>query len=186
MYNIHAKKVGDWRRVGRVYNNLNRILHSSTEIWARRVGLEGLKIVKGHIKNQDLNWSPLSARWVAYKKSKSVRGAYANKIWYFRGNFMRSLGYEIQRVPNRSGTPIVNAVFIGVMGSPIGYSGKSVSDYARYNEYSVKTPSGTVGRPLFTPSTKELKNAIQTKEWLQPHVIYHRQIQAYANARGYF
>ena len=64
---MSLKMTGDWKKAGVVLQNLAVRLYPAFELQLQSDGEFVLEKLKGHIDNQDLDWSPLSDRTIALK-----------------------------------------------------------------------------------------------------------------------
>lgn len=132
---------GDWRRVQMALNNLPRIVMSSATWGQREVAEKLVKIVKGHINNQDLGWS---AR-VDTTNSNDPR------ILVDYGDYYGAIkAYSDKGI-----------YYAGVKRDAFNREGTRIADYAVVHEYGW----GSIPkRPLWAPSFKEMGGSRGIKE----------------------
>mgnify|MGYP001068204888 CR=1 FL=1 len=68
---ISFELFGDWDKALRTFSKLGPVVKESSLAAQLKVGKEIVKIVKGHLRNQDLGWAKLDA---IYAKRKSAAG----------------------------------------------------------------------------------------------------------------
>lgn len=129
---INLRLTGNWIGARNGLASLPLILHSSS-MWGQRKAAEKLvKIVKGHINNQDLNWAPLSSSTNSGDPRILVdTQAYLNSIKAWRQNYVYNVGVPL---------------------SAYNHRGISISEIATRHEYGFGVPQ----RPLWIPSVQEL------------------------------
>lgn len=132
---------GDWRRVQIALTNLPRMVMTSAAWGQRNVAEKLVKIVKGHINNQDLGWSPR----VSTTNSNDPR------ILVDYGDYYGAIkAYSDKGI-----------YYAGVKRDAFNRSGTRIADYAVVHEYGWES---IPRRPLWGPSFKELGGSKGIKE----------------------
>lgn len=135
---VEFKKIGDWKKVQRHIDKLNLNLSSSITWGERKVGERLVKIVKGHLRNQDLSWDPLSTETVWKKKGDA-------RILIWTNAYLDGI-----KTWQESGKR-----FIGVKkGTTHPITGEEVSKIAQIHEF--KSYNGGPFRALWGPSLEEI------------------------------
>lgn len=135
--NIILTPIGDWAGVESRLRRLPVDLKSSAA-WGQRKAAEKLvKIVKGHIDNQDLGWAPLKNPESSGDPRVLVDyGTYRDNIKTWQKN---------------------NTRYVGVKKDVINHRGERVWMVAALHEF--KSYHGGPYRALWTPSVKEMGEA---------------------------
>lgn len=84
---VEFKLFGQWDETIRVLNKLSPTVKQCSLIAQMKICLQICKMVKNHLKNQDLNWEPLSGEYAKRKEEAGLEGgtliaygAYYNNI----------------------------------------------------------------------------------------------------------
>jgi hypothetical protein len=133
---------GDWAGVTAELNRLPATLKSSALYGQRKAAEKLLKIVKGHIDNQDLNWAPL----IRPDLSNDPRILVDNET--YRNN-IKTWQVGGQR-------------FVGVKRDVINTRGQFVWMVAALHEF--KSYNGGPFRGLWTPSVEEMGGAAGVRD----------------------
>lgn len=141
---------GDWNRAGLYLRNLAVKLHPAFEGKLYEDGQLVLEKMRGHIDNQDLNWTPLSKRTIALKGG--------SEVIYIETGKLRD-GLTVRRIKS---TVKGSTLFIGA--SPWKkHDGIKMSDLMIWLEYGTdKIPP----RPLVQPTVDEVKELLKN-HWVE-------------------
>ena len=143
MSNLKLTKTGDWAKVKHVLGYNFPRLAPYVQGKMDEYGNLALEIIKGHINNQSLPWTPLS------KDTVRIKGH--GDIYVETGTL--SNGLEIKKFGVGG-----NEVFIGFSDGIKHESGLSFATLMIYNEYgTVNSPA----RPLIRPSFEETKKLVR-------------------------
>lgn len=136
---------GDWNRAGLYLRNLAVKLRPAFEGKLYEDGQLVLEKMRGHIDNQDLNWTPLSKRTIALKGG--------SEVIYIETGKLRD-GLTVRRIKS---TVKGSTLFIGA--SPWKKHGDiKMSDLMIWLEYGTdKIPP----RPLVQPTVDEVKELLK-------------------------
>lgn len=136
---------GDWNRAGLYLRNLAVKLRPAFEGKLYEDGQLVLEKMRGHIDNQDLNWTPLSKRTIALKGG--------SEVIYIETGKLRD-GLTVRRIKS---TVKGSTLFIGA--SPWKkHDGIKMSDLMIWLEYGTdKIPP----RPLVQPTVDEVKELLK-------------------------
>lgn len=136
---------GDWNRAGLYLRNLAVKLRPAFEGKLYEDGQLVLEKMRGHIDNQDLNWTPLSKRTIALKGG--------SEVIYIETGKLRD-GLTVRRIKS---TVKGSTLFIGA--SPWKKHGDiKMSDLMIWLEYGTdKIPP----RPLVQPTIDEVKELLK-------------------------
>lgn len=141
---------GDWNRAGLYLRNLAVKLRPAFEGKLYEDGQLVLEKMRGHIDNQDLNWTPLSKRTIALKGG--------SEVIYIETGKLRD-GLTVRRIKS---TVKGSTLFIGA--SPWKRHGDiKMSDLMIWLEYGTdKIPP----RPLVQPTIDEVKELLKN-HWVE-------------------
>lgn len=142
-----VKKFGDWAKAGVILTELTTKLKPALEARLQENGELVLKTLRGHIEDQDLEWTPLKPRTIQLKSGE--------KVYIETGWLKDNLGIRKIKSSKDSTT-----IFIGA--SPWKKhkpSGLKFSDLMIYLEYG--TTNGVPARPLIRPTMEELKGELK-------------------------
>lgn len=141
---------GDWNRAGLYLRNLAVKLRPAFEGKLYEDGQLVLEKMRGHIDNQDLNWTPLSKRTIALKGG--------SEVIYIETGKLRD-GLTVRRIKS---TVKGSTLFIGA--SPWKkHDGIKMSDLMIWLEYGTdKIPP----RPLVQPTIDEVKELLKN-HWVE-------------------
>lgn len=141
---------GDWNRAGLYLRNLAVKLRPAFEGKLYEDGQLVLEKMRGHIDNQDLNWTPLSERTIALKGG--------SEVIYIETGKLRD-GLTVRRIKS---TVKGSTLFIGA--SPWKKHGDiKMSDLMIWLEYGTdKIPP----RPLVQPTIDEVKELLKN-HWVE-------------------
>ena len=150
MSNMKLTKTGDWAKVRHVLGyGLPRLApHLLGKM--DEYGNVALEVIRGHIRNQSLPWTPLSAETVRIKGHDDI---------YVETGLLSS-GLEVKKMGVGG-----NEIFIGFSEGKAHESGLSFAQLMIFNEYgTVNAPA----RPLIRPSFEEVKKLV--KKDLKPAI----------------
>lgn len=144
---FELKLTGDWNRAGLYFQNLAVKLYPAFEAKIWEDGQFVLERMRGHIDNQDLNWTPLSPRTIELKGGDDTI--------YVETGYLRD-GLSVRRIKSKAKG---STIFIGA--SPWKKhkpSGLKMSDLLIMLEYGTdKIPP----RPLVQPTIEEVQEILQ-------------------------
>lgn len=150
MGNLSLRMTGDWKRAGITLKNLAVKLYPAFSAKIYEDGEMVLERMKGHIYNQDLNWTPLSENTVRIKGGDTT-------IMIDTGTLVD--GLTVRRIKS---SVKGSTIFVGA--SPWkthGPSGMKMSEIMIWLEYGTdKLPP----RPLMQPTMEEVEHLLQ-KGW---------------------
>ncbi len=139
---IEIREFGDWEATERRLRRLGYDIHEGGEAVQKKIVNSIKKIVKGHLRNQDIPyWDPLNPEYAKKRKKKYGGGG---KILYRTGAYYRAIGtYKYQ------GNWVV-----GVKRSETYSNGQSIADIGIIHETRSTLPDRPF-RPLWVPSIYE-------------------------------
>lgn len=135
-------------------NDLEMVIKIKLHAAMLRIGIQLERCAVLHINSQDLNWAPLTARWLAYKKRKG----YALPVYTMTTSYLQNITHHY--------TPDEFKMEVGVMRSAMWInpvSGKiqplyHIADALEYGYDSKNIPA----RPLWRPVLEENRRSVQT------------------------
>jgi len=137
---LHKK--GDWKKAKNVTEKVTLLIEESCVVCAQRLALQGEKIAKEHIQNQDLGWTPLKPATIANK----VRKGYSELIYVATSTYFQSI----------TGWNEGTTALIGVRRGTLTDTGGDLGIVAATLEFG--SPSHNVPeRPLWRPTGTELE-----------------------------
>ena len=149
MSDLSLQLTGDWNRAGLYMKNLAVKLKPAFEAQLWEDGQFVLETMKGHIDNQDLNWTPLSERTVELKGGDTT-------IYVETGQLKD--GLIVRRVKS---SVKGSTLFIGASPWKHHEGGMKMSDLMIWLEYGTdKIPP----RPLVQPTIEEVEDILK-KHW---------------------
>ena len=135
---VKMKLEGNWQSINSMIGQLNPNIRAAYILAQREMAEKLLKIVKGHIYNQDLGWVPLSPSTIKNKDGN-------DRAYIDTGLFLKSI-----KIMTRG-----TRISVGIPNNLQSRDGVYLSDIASIMEYG----AGNVpARPLWEPSRKELTN----------------------------
>jgi hypothetical protein len=139
---------GDWMKIQASLKKIDsdRVVEKS-EKQMGAIGRELTRKLKSHIRNQDLDWAPLS--------SASIKKKGFDQIYVDRGDYLRSITYD---VTVENGT-----IKLNVYPEGDHYSGLSMQELADYLEYGT---AKIRARPLWRPVFSEIESMRSTRSLL--------------------
>lgn len=161
---INFKPFGRWDQTMRVIHNLKPAIKAASLAAQMSVCREISRRVKGHLKNQDLSWRPLSPRYLAQKEKKG----YDERILLASGSYYHAI--EVFTKGNQK------IAFVGVKRGVYGKTLKGkksrmqIADIAAIHEFSYNAKRR---RPLWNPTIRELGGAKGIKK-LYEHYFYNQ------------
>lgn len=136
---IRIKTIGPWQRELRKMRMLAPDIHASAMWGQKKAALRLVKIVKGHLINQDLKeWPPLAPSTIRKKSDWRMlidSETYLNNIKAFRKGYI---------------------YYAGVKRGVTEPNGIETARVAAIHEFRGLTSSGGPPRPLWVPSIKEM------------------------------
>ena len=139
---IRISMVGDWRGEMRKMRRLAPDIYVSAMWGQEKAAKKLVKIVKDHLMNQDLKWTPLSARTIKRKKGNTRMlldsETYYNNIKAFRKGYI---------------------YYAGVKRGVTQPNGIETARVAAIHEFRSLATKGSPRRPLWTPSIAEMGGA---------------------------
>ena len=146
MSDLSLQLTGDWNRAGLYMKNLAVKLKPAFEAQLWEDGQFVLETMKGHIDNQDLNWTPLSERTVELKGGDTT-------IYVETGQLKD--GLIVRRVKS---SVKGSTLFIGASPWKTHEGGMKMSELMIWLEYGTdKIPP----RPLVQPTIEEVKDILK-------------------------
>lgn len=137
---------GDWNRAGLYMKNLAVKLKPAFQAQLYEDGEFVLEVMKDHIRDQDLNWTPLAQRTVELKGGDTT-------IYVETGQLMD--GLTVRRIKSSTKG---STVFIGASPWKRHEGGMKMSDLLIWLEYGTdKIPP----RPLVQPTIEEVKDLLK-------------------------
>lgn len=140
---------GDWAKAGVVLRKLSTKLQPFMKAKLDESGKLVLETIKGHINDQDLDWTPLADATIERK---------GNDLVYYETGTLKD-GLSVRKIKSAKDNI---TIFIGA--SPWKRhkpSGLKLSDLVIYLEYGTEV---VPPRPLIQPSFEEVKDKIM-KDW---------------------
>lgn len=147
MSNVSLTLTGDWNRAGVYLKNLAVKLKPAFEAQLYEDGQFVLEKMRGHIDNQDLNWTPLAERTIELKGGDDTI--------YVETGALRD-GLVVRRIKS---TTKGSTIFVGASPWKRHEGGMKMSDLLIWLEYGTdKIPP----RPLVQPTIEEVENILKT------------------------
>ena len=141
---------GDWNKAGLYMKNLGIKLKPAFEAQLYEDGQFVLEIMKEHIDNQDLNWTPLAKRTVELKGGDTTI--------YVETGQLRD-GLTVRRIKSKVKG---STIFIGASPWKRHKDGMKMSDLLIWLEYGTdKIPP----RPLVQPTIEEVEDLLK-EHWV--------------------
>ncbi len=142
---IEFKKFGEWGLTEKKLRKLDSVIKASLNYGEKKAAEMLLKVVKGHLTNQDLPWQPLADSTIWKKKGDA-------RILIFTETYLNNI-----KTWKNGGTR-----YIGVKkGVTHPKTGEEISDIANIHEWL--SYNGGPFRALWGPSLKEVGNGIGVK-----------------------
>ena len=95
---VTVKPFGNWAGARNMTSTLDKSIKRSIRAAEEKIAKKLIKIVKGHIMNQDLPWEKLTARTVANKKGNSLiyldKRIYINSISFWQEGYSVNIGIK--------------------------------------------------------------------------------------------
>lgn len=149
------EKVGDWDKVHKLMNNLDKNLKKAQQIALMRWGLLAERIATQHIASQDLGWTPLDSKTL----SKKVAQGYSENILVQSSTYFRNITSYVEG----------DTAYAGVKREVSYSNGVDVANIAAVHEFGTEhIPE----RPLWQPTLKEVQEAIGSDKRLNPATIF--------------
>jgi len=160
---LQFKLFGQWDETIRTLNKLSPTVKECSLIAQTKICNEICKKVKGHLKNQDLNWEPLTDKYMKRKEEEGLSG----DILMAWGNYYNNI--QVWTVGNQ------HFVYVGVKRGIYtkDVRGKrsriDVATIAMVHEFSsgIKLPR----RPLWNPTIAEMGGALGLKKLYVKHLV---------------
>lgn len=144
---LSLQMTGDWNKAGLHLQNLAVKLKPAFEAQLWEDGQMTLKVMQGHIDNQDLSWTPLAERTVELKGGDTT-------IYVETGELRN--GLSVRRIKS---SVKGSTIFVGASPWKRHSGGMRLSDLMIWLEVGTdKMPP----RPLIEPSIEEVKDIIQS------------------------
>ncbi len=149
MSDMSLTLTGDWNRAGAYMRNLAVSLKPAFEAQLWEDGQLVLKTMRGHIDNQDLNWTPLAERTVELKGGDDT-------IYVETGELKN--GLTVRRIKSSTKG---STIFVGASPWKRHKGGMKMSELMLWLEVGTdKIPP----RPLIEPTIKEVEDLLK-KNW---------------------
>ena len=144
---LSLQMTGDWNKAGLHLQNLAVKLKPAFEAQLWEDGQMTLKVIQGHIDNQDLSWTPLAERTVELKGGDTT-------IYVETGELRN--GLSVRRIKS---SVKGSTIFVGASPWKRHSGGMRLSDLMIWLEVGTdKMPP----RPLIEPSIEEVRDIIQS------------------------
>lgn len=160
---VEFKLFGQWDETIRILNKLSPRIKECSLIAQMKICKEICKRVKGHIKNQDLSWQPLSVNYAKRKSDHGLDGGILNAY----GNYYNNV--EAWQKSNQ------HFAFVGVKKGKYtrGINGKrsklDIATIAAVHEFS--SGRRIPRRPLWNPTIAEMGGAPGLKKLYVKHLV---------------
>lgn len=138
------KKIGDWDRVHRLTNSLTKEMLVAQKLSLIRFGLKAEALAKTHMSKQDLNWTPLSVKYLA-RKVRSQSPRLSENILVATGSYFSAITTYVKR----------DTVYAGVRKEAKDKDGNNIANIAAVHEYGSRT-GHIPKRPLWKPTFREV------------------------------
>ena len=149
MSDLSLTLTGDWNRAGLYLKNLSVRLKPAFEAQLYEDGQFVLEKMRGHIDDQDLNWTPLAERTIELKGGDDTI--------YVETGALRD-GLTVRRIKS---TVKGSTIFVGASPWKRHEGGMKMSDLMIWLEYGTdKIPP----RPLVQPTIEEVESILE-KHW---------------------
>ena len=146
MSDMSLQLTGDWNRAGLYMKNLAVKLRPAFEAQLYEDGEFVLEVMRDHIDNQDLNWTPLAQRTVELKGGDTT-------IYVETGQLRN--GLTVRRIKSSTKG---STIFIGASPWKRHEGGMKMSDLMIWLEYGTdKIPP----RPLIQPTIEEVTDLLK-------------------------
>lgn len=130
-------------------NSLKEMLTIASKQTALDVGDKAQKLLIAHIDNQDLNWIPLSEKYLQKKKKEGLQ----TNIWEATSDLKKAIAIS----------QFDKSVAIGVLKGRKNREGEDLALIASVLEYG-SAKRNIPARPLFRYTAEELKSYIKEKK----------------------
>lgn len=155
-----VERIGNWGGIAGLIDNLEKECKLAVDQSLMRFGLKAEGIAKKHIRDQDLDWDPLSPAYLAAK----LRKGYSEKTMIRTSTYFQNITSWKQG----------DTAYVGVKRETLEKDGKPVYEIARLHEYG--SLNGIIpARPLWQPTLEEVVE--WHKEKNQPAMIFLQNIR---------
>lgn len=149
------ERFGNWGAISRLVKNIDRDLIEARKISLRRFVLFAEGSAKKHLRDQDLKWKPLSAKYLVAKVKRGGSG----KILIDTSTYFRNITGYIKN----------ETALVGIKREAKDKKGNVLANIARVHEFG--SPARNIpARPLWQPVLKE--SIEYMKKSGNPAVIY--------------
>lgn len=152
------KKVGDWKRVGRITKTMRRDIEQINQRSLQRVALMAEGNAVKHVQNQDLNWQPLSPKYAARKQAKGL----SSKILIATSTMYQAITSVVRK----------GVGFAGVLRTARGKNGEVLANVAATHEYG-SVRNNIPARPLWHVVYQEVYTYIRQTNFFSREIINH-------------
>lgn len=157
-----VKKIGNWKGAAELIDNLEHECKLAVSTSLKRFSLKAEAIAVKHLRDQDLDWSPLNP---AYLRQKIKKGL-SPKILIRTSSYMQSITSWVDK----------DTALIGVKKISRDKDGKALWNIAKLHEYG--SEGGRIkARPLWKPTLKEAVKWHKKKN--MPDKIFLKNIKKY-------
>ena len=149
MGKFKLEKIGDWAKAMQAAERVASLMKEAQQKLIEKFGIEALRLIKGHIEQQDLPWKPLSKN---YLNAKERHGDSMN-TWQRTKQLYDSLEYDTGE----------NFAIIGIMSGQVNDNGDDLPMIAAIHEFGALSV-GIYERPLFRPTMEEMMSWLESQD----------------------
>lgn len=156
-------------------SNMVRDIEIINTIELKRIGLQAEKKAVLHLRNQDLNWKPLSERYRKRKTGERSRTRndggrdrrfkkMSEKILIATSSYLQAITSWVQK----------ETAYIGVKRGVKNKDGQEIGNIAKIHEYG-SIARNIPARPLWKPTFEEMQSEIKNRpSFAQRYVQYYK------------
>lgn len=159
-------KLYGFEQVRQFIDNLKNDIYQIMVEPMMQVGLKGEAIAKQHLRDQDLNWKPLSPTYLKWKTTKRKgKRRMSEKTLIATSSYFQSITTWAD----------LKKAYIGVKRGVNNEEGQEIANIAKIHEYG-STKRNIPARPLWQPTLEELKSyVVAERPFVKAFMIYLRR-----------
>lgn len=148
--------------VNNAINNLSRDIQKINLIEMQRIGLQAEKKAVMHLRNQDLNWKPLSERYKKRKTGERSRtrkdGGQGKRLKKLSDKILIATSSYLQAITSWATKDVA---YVGVKRGVKNADGQEIGNIAKIHEYGSiarNIPARPLWKPVYDEMQKEIRN----------------------------